>query len=95
MKANSTVISCFYLFTLMQSRVKPRGRIFQLEVVPDWKRSHVGQSVIHGPHEHVLEDEPTPIVHASVNCGSWALCSQWFFARAGITPTEIKDPFSI
>lgn len=94
-KANSTVLSCFYLFTLMQLKQKQRARVFQLEVVPDWKRSHIGLTVIHGPHEHVLDLEPSPIVHAGVNCGSWSACAHWFFARTAIAPLNLKDPFHI
>lgn len=93
-KANSTVLSCFFLFTIMLTRHRNRGRAFQLEVVPASKRSHVGVSVIHGPHEHILEDEPTAVSDPRVNCDSWRACADWFFARAGIAATAPQDPFT-
>lgn len=93
-KAASLAGVCFYLFTLMESRARVRSRIYQLEVVPSWKRSHSGLTTIHGPHEHLLSDEPLPVSDPGVNCGSWLTSAQWFFARTGIAMPQVTDPFA-
>jgi hypothetical protein len=94
-KQAAPIVSCLFLFSVM--RLQPRigrRRIYQLEVAPAAKRTHIGAAgVIYGPHEHVDgQREPTAIVDAAVNCDSWDACLLWFFARAGIVPQEIPNP---
>lgn len=93
-KANVVALSCFYLFTLMQLRGRDRQRVYQLEVAPATKLTHRGLTTIHGPHEHLLSEEPTPVLDPGVNCDSWDECAAWFLLRTSIVAPTLPNPFN-
>lgn len=83
---------CLYLFSIMRLKTRQRRRVYQLEVSPLGKRTHNGTQTIHGPHEHIDENEPIAIDHPDVKCDNWPGALAWFFRRTHITPFEILDP---
>ena len=83
---------CLYLFSIMRLKNRQRRRAYQLEVAPLGKRTHNGTTAIHGPHEHIEENEPIAIDHPDVRCDNWAGALAWFFKRTHITPFDILDP---
>jgi hypothetical protein len=87
--------SCFYLFSLMQLRGRDRARVYQLEVGPANRRTHNGLVTIHGPHEHLLSEEPTPITDPGVDCDSWDECAAWFLLRTSIVAPSLPNPFKL
>lgn len=92
-KDATSVVSCLFLFGIMALESGKRGRLYQLEVAPNTKRTHNGKVIIYGPHEHVGDLEPTQITDPVVNCESWDACALWFFTRASVVPFEIPNPF--
>lgn len=91
-KAPVDAARCLFLFSIMRLHQKQRLRAYQLEVAPRSKRTHNGVTVIYGPHEHVGDEEPTPITDSSVDCENWAGALQWFFNRVSVQPFDIEDP---
>jgi len=83
---------CLFFFSLMHRAGKLRTRVYQLEVCPAAKRSHNGNVVLYGPHEHVGGDEPTAIIETGVNCSDWNGCLSWFMRRINLGPFEIARP---
>jgi len=91
-KAPILVVSCLYLFSIMQLAGKERRPVYQLEVTPAGKRSHNGLVPLYGPHEHVGALEPVSVNHPSVNCDDWDGCLGWFFTRTSILPFDPSNP---
>lgn len=90
-KAPIVVDQCLYLFTFLQFARGVRGRLYQLEVCPSQKKSHVDSNqVIHGPHEHL--EEACPVVDASVQCGDWAAAYAWFLRRCNLNAPNMSAP---
>jgi len=83
---------CLVLFTLRKRDGKNRPRIFQLEVCPRDKRSHNGLTTLYGPHEHILEEEPTSVVNSEVHCEDWTGCFSWFLQRINLGHFEVDEP---
>ena len=92
-KAPVIAIACLYLFSIMQLQGRDRSRVYQLEVAPAGKRTHRGLTTIHGPHEHLLSEEPTPVIATGVNCDSWDECAAWFLLRTSIVAPTLPNPF--
>lgn len=84
---------CLALFTLRKRVVGGRPRLYQLEVCPRDKRSHNGDPVIYGPHEHFLEDEVYAVDDLSVNCGSWDASLSWFVSRVNVENFSVESPW--
>lgn len=91
-KSPVVVVSCLYLFSIMQLKGRERRRVYQLEVTPQGKRTHNGPTPLYGPHEHVGVLEPVSIQHPSVNCDDWDGCMSWFFTRTSIVPFDPLNP---
>lgn len=91
-KAPVDTARCLFLFSVMRLHQKQRLRAYQLEVAPRSKRTHNGEVPIFGPHEHVGDEEPTPITDSSVDCENWAGALRWFFNRVSVQPFDIDDP---
>lgn len=83
---------CLYLFSIMHLVKGRRIRVYQLEVVPANKRSHNGLTTIYGPHEHLGEEEPTPVACSDVNCDNWDASLRWFFNRVSVAPFDVENP---
>ncbi len=83
---------CLYQFSIMRLKNRQRRRFYQLEVAPLGKRTHNGATTLHGPHEHIEENEPIAIDHPDVRCENWAGALAWFFRRTHITHFDIPDP---
>lgn len=86
---------CLYLFSIMRWKNRQRRRVYQLEVSPLGKRTHNGTTTIHGPHEHVEENEPIRIDNPDVRCENWAGALAWFFKRTHIAHFDIQDPHHV
>lgn len=83
---------CLFLFSIMRLTGKQRMRVYQLEVCPSAKRSHNGDPVLYGPHEHLVNQEPSAIVETSVTCNNWDGCLVWFMRRINLKHFEIARP---
>lgn len=92
-KAPVIVERCLIFLTLRQRQGTKRPRIYQLEVCPRDKRSHNGITTIYGPHEHLLEDEPTPVAEVGVNCDNWDGSMAWFVSRTNISDLKVERPW--
>lgn len=92
-KAPVMVDRCLLFFTLRQRAIGKRPRLYQLEVCPRDKRSHNGATVIHGPHEHFLEDEPRAVTEMSVNCDNWDASFGWFLERVNVVDLKVERPW--
>ncbi len=93
-KAPVVTARCLYLFSIMRLHQKQRRRVYQLEVAPRGKRTHNGATTIYGPHEHVGESEPTPVLDSGVDCDNWKGALRWFFNRISVQPFDVEDPLS-
>jgi len=91
-KAPAETDRCLYQFSIMQLRHRKRHRLYQLEVAPRSKRTHNGINPIHGPHEHLGDDDPAVVTDETVKCDNWTGALHWFFLRTSIVPFEVKDP---
>jgi hypothetical protein len=83
---------CLFQFSMRQKTGKLKEIVYQLEVPPFAKRSHNGLTPIHGPHEHIGDGEPSPIVDSSVNCENWDICLDWFFRRVNVSGLQVEKP---
>lgn len=81
------------LFSLRKRMLQTRCRIYQLEVCPGDKRSHNGDPVIYGPHEHLLEDEVHPVAGKGVNYDDWSGSFKWFLQRINVRDFEVDRPW--
>lgn len=91
-KAPVVAVSCLYLFSIMQLAGRERRRLYQLEVSPSIRRSHMGIAPIYGPHEHVGDTEASPVTDPNVHCDQWDGSVAWFFLRTSITPFHLPHP---
>ena len=83
---------CLFLLSIMKLQNRKRKRIYQLEVSPMNKRTHNGENIIYGPHEHVGDTVGTV---SDVRCEDWKGVLNWFFTRTNITNFEIQDPHHV
>jgi len=91
-KAPIHVERCLFLFTLRQRLTGKRPRIYQLDVCPRDKRSHNGDPVIYGPHEHFFDEEVHAVVDNGVNCENWRSSLSWFLRQANILDMNVEWP---
>lgn len=66
--------------------------MYQLEVCPPEKRSHNGDPVVHGPHEHFAEESVRPVSASGVNCDDWEGTLKWFLSRVNVTNLKVENP---
>ncbi|MEJ7804849.1 MAG: hypothetical protein WKG03_02870 [Telluria sp.] len=83
---------CLMFFTLRQRALGARPRLYQLEVCPTEKRSHNGDPVIYGPHEHFLETDVSGVSEIGVNCDDWDGALKWFLSRVNVIDLEVPNP---
>ena len=82
-KAPVVVDRCFYLFTLYKLHRSGRRRIYQLEVRPANRRTHIDVAGhIYGPHEHFGCDEVRPV--EGLNCEEFDRALTYFCERCSI-----------
>lgn len=91
-KAPIITDQCLFLFSIMKLVGREKRRIYQLEVCPRDKRSHNGDPVIFGPHEHIGAIETIPISEVGVSCGQWETSVSWFMQRIKIDEFYIELP---
>ncbi|MDB5576893.1 MAG: hypothetical protein JWR80_2069 [Bradyrhizobium sp.] len=92
-KSPVLVERCLVMFTLRKRMGALRPRLYQLEVCPSDKRSHNGDPVIYGPHEHFLEDEVHAVTEISVNCDDWDGAVDWFLKRINVHKFKVERPW--
>ena len=92
-KAPIMVERCLIFFTLRERAIGKRPRLYQLEVCPRDKRSRNGVTVIYGPHEHFLDDEPRAVTEMSVNCDDWEASLDWFLKRVKVVDLKVGRPW--
>lgn len=83
---------CLFLFTLRQRLPGKRPRIYQLDVCPRDKRSHNGDPVIYGPHEHFFDEDVHAVGDNGVNCDDWHRALDWFLRQANILKMNVEWP---
>ncbi|WP_143042984.1 hypothetical protein ABL840_09040 [Variovorax sp. NFACC27] len=93
LKAPIVTDACLFLFSLMLQRGSMAPRLYQLEVCPAQKRSHMdAKQTLYGPHEHI-GNEVFQLDPSGLNCGNWNSCYQWFVGRCNISaPFPIQAP---
>lgn len=91
-KASIVSHQCLFQFSIRQKKGKIKEIVYQLEVAPQAKRTHNGLTPIYGPHEHVGDDEPSPIQESGVNCNNWDGCLTWFLHRVSVAGLEVERP---
>lgn len=83
---------CKFSFTIFGQRGGGRRRIFQIEVVPQARRSHNGPSgALYGPHQHFGEDTQ-PIDTHGLGCGNHEEWVREFLRRANIGWGGVYSP---
>jgi len=84
-KAPVVVDACLLLYSLMWQSPHFAPRLYQLEICPNQKKSHMDATqVLFGPHEH-LGDAVFGISENWINCSNWRGGLEWFLARCSIT----------
>lgn len=92
-RAPVLVDSCLYLFTLFKTAHGQRRRVYQLEVVPEGKRSHNGpEGALYGPHEHWGDELVLPVHDPAVHCGDFAGALAHFTDRCTLVPVRVDPP---
>jgi len=91
-KAPVVTAECLFQFTLRQRIGKMRCRLYQLEVCPGQKRSHNGNPILYGPHEHYGDIEAYAVSDSGVNCSDWDASLRWFLSRINVEYFEIVKP---
>ncbi len=81
------------LFSLRQRVGALRGRLYQLEVAPHDKRTHNGDPIIYGPHEHFLDEEVYAVNEIGVNCDDWDGSLDWFLRRVNVENFKVERPW--
>lgn len=81
------------LFSLRKRELGKRTRVYQLEVCPADKRSHNGDPIIYGPHEHFLEEEASAITEKDVSYDDWDSSFRWFLRRVNVRQFEVERPW--
>ncbi|AMO77520.1 hypothetical protein [Pseudomonas citronellolis] len=85
---------CKYTFTMFRLSNQKQRRVYQLEVVPQDKRSHNGPPRLYGPHEHYGDDGDVRPVQNDLCCTDYKLWLELFCSRICLTlETELPYPF--
>lgn len=81
------------LFSLRQKFGAIRFRMYQLEVCSKAKRSHNGDPIIYGPHEHLLESEVRAVSESGVDYHDWSGSLEWFLRRVNVEDFKVARPW--
>jgi len=85
-KSPVVVDACLMQYSLMLQTSHTAPRVYQLEICPAQKRSHMDATqTLYGPHEHI-GDQTFGVKHAGIDCSNWAYGLNWFLQRCKITP---------